>query len=110
MRTCRLGTQGLEVGAIGLGCMGMSDFYGPRDEGEAMLAGVKKKLDAAGIRYNASILVGPIAETIAAHAKKTRCDLIFIGTHGRSATGKLLLGSIANKVTQISPVPVLLVR
>ena len=81
-----------------------------REEGEAMQAGARKKLAAAGIRYNASILVGPIAETIAAHAKKTRCDLIFIGTHGRSATGKLLLGSIANKVTQISPVPVLLVR
>lgn len=81
-----------------------------REEGEVMLAGVKKKLDAAGIRYNATILVGQIAETIVAHATKTRCDLIFIGTHGRSATGKLLLGSIASKVMHISTLPVLLVR
>lgn len=81
-----------------------------REEGEAMLAGVKKKLDAAGIRYNTSILVGQIAETIVAHATKTRCDLIFIGTHGRTATGKLLLGSIATKVTHLSTLPVLLVR
>jgi nucleotide-binding universal stress UspA family protein len=81
-----------------------------REEGEAMQAEARKKLDAAGIRYNASILVGPIAETIVAHAKKTRCDLIFIGTHGRSATGKLLLGSIASKVTHIAGIPVLLVR
>jgi nucleotide-binding universal stress UspA family protein len=81
-----------------------------REEGEAMLAGAKKKLEAAGIRYNATILVGPIAETIVAHAKKTNCDLIFIGTHGRTATGKLLLGSTAAKVTHISTIPVLLVR
>jgi nucleotide-binding universal stress UspA family protein len=81
-----------------------------REEGEAMQAEARKKLDAAGLGYNASILVGPIAETIVAHAKKTRCDLIFIGTHGRSATGKLLLGSIASKVTHIAEIPVMLVR
>ena len=32
----RLGTQGLEVSALGLGCMGMSEFYGTADEGEAI--------------------------------------------------------------------------
>jgi aryl-alcohol dehydrogenase-like predicted oxidoreductase len=36
MRNRRLGRPGLEVSAIGLGCMGMSDFYGGRDEAEAV--------------------------------------------------------------------------
>jgi aryl-alcohol dehydrogenase-like predicted oxidoreductase len=36
METRRLGTQGLEVSALGLGCMGMSEFYGTADEGEAI--------------------------------------------------------------------------
>ncbi|MBA3348080.1 MAG: aldo/keto reductase, partial [Actinobacteria bacterium] len=36
MDTRKLGTQGLEVSAIGLGCMGMSEFYGRADEGEAI--------------------------------------------------------------------------
>jgi nucleotide-binding universal stress UspA family protein len=80
------------------------------EEGEAMLAGAKKKLDAAGITYKSTILVGQIADTIVQHAQKTRCDLIYIGTHGRTAAGNMLLGSIATKVMHISPIPVLLVR
>ena len=35
MQTRSLGTQGLEVSALGLGCMGMSDFYGNRDDAES---------------------------------------------------------------------------
>ena len=35
MQTRKLGSQGLEVSALGLGCMGMSDFYGARDDAES---------------------------------------------------------------------------
>ncbi len=80
------------------------------DEGEAAMAAAKKKLGAAGITYKSTILVGQIADTIVQHAAKTRCDLIYIGTHGRTAAGNMLLGSIATKVLHISSVPVLLVR
>ena len=38
MRKRRLGASGPEVGEIGLGCMGMSDFYGPADRGESIAA------------------------------------------------------------------------
>ena len=34
--TRKLGTQGLEVSALGLGCMGMSEFYGATDENESI--------------------------------------------------------------------------
>ena len=80
------------------------------EEGEAALAAAKKKLGAAGIEYKANILIGLVAETIVQHASKTGCDLIFIGTHGRTAAGNMLLGSTATKVLHIAKIPVLLVR
>jgi aryl-alcohol dehydrogenase-like predicted oxidoreductase len=40
----KLGRQGLEVSALGLGCMGMSDFYGARDEAES-IATIDRALD-----------------------------------------------------------------
>ena len=80
------------------------------EEGEAMLTAAKKKLDAAGIRYNAQVLVGPVAESIVKHARARRCDLIYIGTRGMSALGKALVGSTATKVLHIADTPVLLVK
>jgi nucleotide-binding universal stress UspA family protein len=80
------------------------------EEGAAATAEAKKLLERAGIRYRASLLLGQAAETIVKHAQNTRCDLIFIGTHGRSAAGNMLLGSIATKVLHLATVPVMLVR
>ena len=79
-------------------------------EGRAALSKARKVLDAAGIEYSAHILVGPVAETIIRQARLARCDLIMMGTRGMSAAASLLLGSCANKVVNVSPIPVLLVK
>jgi len=80
------------------------------EEGEGMLAAAKKKLEAAGVAYQARVLVGSVAEAIVKHAKDTRCDIIYIGTRGMSELGAALIGSTATKVLHISETPVLLVK
>src|SRR5256885_5493192 len=44
METLKLGRQGLEVSRQGLGCMGMSEFYGTSDDGEA-IATIQRALE-----------------------------------------------------------------
>ena len=81
-----------------------------QEEGEANLAAAKKLLERSGLSYNARVLVGPVAETIVKQAKSSRCNLILIGTHGRTGIAGALLGSTATKVLHISDVPVLLAK
>jgi nucleotide-binding universal stress UspA family protein len=81
-----------------------------KEEGEAALAAATKMLEAAKIPHRPQVLVGQVAESIVEHARKTRCDLIYIGTRGMSALGKALVGSTATKVLHISETPVLLVK
>jgi len=49
-------------------------------------------------------------EGIVNAAGKRKCDLIFIGTHGYGGLTRLVLGSVAEKVTRLSKVPVLVYR
>jgi nucleotide-binding universal stress UspA family protein len=43
-------------------------------------------------------------------AKRWGAELIVIGTHGRRGVGRMLMGSDAEQILRLSPVPVLLVR
>jgi nucleotide-binding universal stress UspA family protein len=81
-----------------------------REESAAALAGAQKLLDAAGIPHVDHLLVGDPAESIVELAARRKSDLILLGTHGRTAVGDMLIGSVAAKVLRLSKVPVQLVR
>lgn len=51
----------------------------------------------------------PVKEIIHA-AKENQCDLIFIGTHGRTGLSRVMLGSVAEQVLRQAPCPVLTVK
>ena len=58
IETIALGTQGLLVSRQGIGCMGMSDFYGPTDDGES-IATVHRALELGVTFFDTSDMYGP---------------------------------------------------
>jgi len=50
---------------------------------------------------------GEVAEGISEAARRMECDLIVLGSHGRGAFGRLLLGSVATRLISMAEVPVL---
>ncbi len=63
----------------------------------------------ASVRVETAIMGGNPAAQILAYASAHTIDLIVLGTHGRSGVSRVLLGSVAERVTRMSKCPVLTV-
>ena len=98
METRKLGTQGLEVSEVGLGCMGMSEFYGGRDEDEAV-ATIHRALELGVSFLDTADMYGPFTnEELVGRAIAGRRDQVVLATkfgvvrsddpHVRSINGK----------------------
>ena len=80
MNKRRLGTQGLQTSAIGLGCMGMSEFYGTADEGEA-IATIHRALELGVNFLDTADAYGPFKnERLVGRAIKDRRDEVVLAT------------------------------
>ena len=80
MRRRRLGTQGLEVSELGLGCMGMSEFYGRTDEDEA-IATIHRALELGVSLIDTADIYGPFTnERLVGSALRGRREGVVLAT------------------------------
>ncbi|WP_425145530.1 aldo/keto reductase [Deinococcus sp.] len=88
MEQIKLGSQGLEVSRLGLGCMGMSEFYGASDEAENLRV-FQAGLDGGITFYDTADMYGPfINEELVGRALKPVRDRVIIATKFSIMRGK----------------------
>ena len=76
----KVGRQGLEVSALGLGCMGMSEFYGQSDDSES-LATIHRAIDLGITFLDTADIYGPFKnELLVGRAIKGRRDRVVVAT------------------------------
>ena len=51
-----------------------------------------------------------LGDTVAEEARKWEADLVVVGTHGRRGLGRVILGSGAEQIIRVAPIPVLTIR
>lgn len=81
MQRRQLGSQGLEVSGQGLGCMGMSEFYGDRPSDEESIAVIHRALDLGIDFLDTADMYGPFTnERLVGRAVAGRRDAVMIAT------------------------------
>ena len=82
-----------------------------RDLGQKRVDAIGRMAKAAGIPFTSVVTkaYSPYEGIIAA-AKKRKCDVIFMASHGRRGLSKLVMGSVTQKVLVHSKLPVLVYR
>ena len=81
-----------------------------REYAEALLREMSARCEKAGAEVETKLGWGPPAETLADTAEKENFDLVAVGHRGRGAVQRMLLGSVADRLAQISHKPVLVCR
>jgi len=76
-----------------------------RQAGEQALADLRQ--DFAGLEVRTCVLVGTPHVELVRYATREAIDLIVMATHGRTGVAHALIGSVAEKVVQMAPCPVL---
>lgn len=79
--------------------------------GEKHVAKIGRSAKAAGVPFQRLVLKAATPyEGIVDAARKQKCDVIFMASHGRRGLSALIMGSVTNKVLSHSKIPVLVYR
>jgi nucleotide-binding universal stress UspA family protein len=84
-----------------------------REGGQAILGRAMQAAEQAGVPVECALqdtLTGRVCDSVVDDARRWGADLIVIGSHGRRGVGRVLMGSDAEQIARLSPVPVLLVH
>jgi nucleotide-binding universal stress UspA family protein len=87
-------------------------FYWPVDDRDATRKALDEQLAKARMQYprtEGMIVEGESWRAILQAAKDKDADLIVMGTHGRTGIARVFLGSVAERIVRLSPIPVLTV-
>ena len=75
------------------------------------VAEIARKAQSQGVDFEPVVETAPTAyEGIVRAAEERKCDLILMSSHGRRGLARLALGSVTDKVIQLSKIPVLVYR
>lgn len=81
------------------------------EEGQAIVDAVQQQAEAVGVKAKGVTMKSDlVSEAIIATAKKNKCDLIVMSSHGRRGVKRLLLGSETQQVLTHTHIPVLVLR
>ena len=84
-----------------------------RAGGQEVIDKALAEVRTAGLEADSELFesyAGRVSDLVITKAKEWGAQLIVLGTHGRRGVGRMLLGSDAEQIVRLSPVPVLLVR
>lgn len=81
-----------------------------RADAAAYLENLAARAARQGVDVRLRLLEAPVVESIADHAERIDADLIVMTTHGRGGVSRAWLGSVADDLVRVAPMPVLMVR
>lgn len=77
---------------------------------EQIIANAEEQANTQGSTIETETMIGDVAHSIVEYADGHTTDHIILGSHGRTGTSRVLLGSVAEQVARRSPVPVTIIR